>query len=725
MGGQTIIDSPDVNQNFRLKRINYMIPALEQFPRFEKGSPSSEYRQIANFCTNYLEGMLVALMHLEIESSIESDSEHAILASEDEAISMMQQRMHKRDRTIRHALQFQIEKYFADFKSISRSRLRLNTSDQFHAVGLSSHKAAQIQPLIQRIAQPYQQQFQTFLSNTSTRLKTLVHRSDRNNDDNPISPINLCNAFQASIDPLNLSLQNNRLLLQLFDFTLSEQLDNFYQQIDLGFYYLDIMPQLTDPALFDAAPTEQETQQQAEGVEGGVEGEEKVDVEAEIAEDDTPLQVEANAPDEHVVEDSLEDELENRIRDSVSSLQKKRDENRQNEDEINALIHQFKFETENGTLNYQRLFSDFSHNILPLLSPQQRGDVGKFTHFYVALLNNALLSTPLKTQLSRLSAPLFQLVLQDPFFFRSSSHPVNDFLQSIVDMELRFQHQGNSLSFLSRLLDELLPVEHPTLSDYQPIIARYEAFKALEEDRLNEIREQRERQQQALKNEILTLVDEITASLVIERETMVFFYDDWQLHLLSTANHFGRHSAEFSRALDQAKILSWMLDKHCHGDHPEHPLISFKTLLKEIDISLDALNYSGEHRTRIRKQLVKEHKSVNTPVDFKYFPSTTGQNFQHGEALAQDNTQPVPPQNAAHIQAGKLQRGDWVDIKRAEPNQFHRAKLQWVSADRQQYSFIKLHGHRSYRYTLPELEAALAKGAIKLLSPADRYTPPG
>jgi len=151
-----------------------------------------------------------------------------------------------------------------------------------------------------------------------------------------------------------------------------------------------------------------------------------------------------------------------------------------------------------------------------------------------------------------------------------------------------------------------------------------------------------------------------------------------------------------------------MLDKHCHGDHPEHPLISFKTLLKEIDISLDALNYSGEHRTRIRKQLVKEHKSVNTPVDFKYFPSTTGQNFQHGEALAQDNTQPVPPQNAAHIQAGKLQRGDWVDIKRAEPNQFHRAKLQWVSADRQQYSFIKLHGHRSYRYTLPELDHAVS-----------------
>ena len=48
-----------------------MIAALQQFPRFDKGSPSSEYQQIINFCVNYLEGMLVGLIHMEIPSDIE------------------------------------------------------------------------------------------------------------------------------------------------------------------------------------------------------------------------------------------------------------------------------------------------------------------------------------------------------------------------------------------------------------------------------------------------------------------------------------------------------------------------------------------------------------------------------------------------------------------------------------------------------------------------------
>ena len=71
-----------------------MIAALQQFPRFDKGSPSSEYQQIINFCVNYLEGMLVGLIHMEIPSDIE---QHA------DIIKPLQQRLLSRERTVRHA----------------------------------------------------------------------------------------------------------------------------------------------------------------------------------------------------------------------------------------------------------------------------------------------------------------------------------------------------------------------------------------------------------------------------------------------------------------------------------------------------------------------------------------------------------------------------------------------------------------------------------------------
>ena len=115
-----------------------MIPALQQFPRFEKGSPSTEYQQIINFCVNYLEGMLVGLIHMDIPIELEAH------ASE---IKLLQQRLISRERTVRHAFQFQIEKYFSDFKSISRTRLRIN----FTHAGLSDHKTSRIQDIIQSI----------------------------------------------------------------------------------------------------------------------------------------------------------------------------------------------------------------------------------------------------------------------------------------------------------------------------------------------------------------------------------------------------------------------------------------------------------------------------------------------------------------------------------------------------------------------------------------------
>jgi hypothetical protein len=653
-----------------------MIPALEHYPRFEKGSPSSEYQQIINFCTNYLEGMLVGLMHQEVNAgSIENPQQ----------IEKLQQRMLARERTIRHAFQFQIEKYFTDFKSISRTRLRISRSDDNQIFGLSSHKAAQIYPAIQTLSRTLQQSHHSQLTNTSVRLKKLVHRSDGNSDDNPISPLKLYNAFQASIDTLGLTVQKNLTLLQLFDLTLKNQLENFYQQIDLGFYYLDILPGLTDPDLF---------------------------VSPELEKPPTTETPDDGDPFENIPQNTEQPEWPAQ-QSKVSALRQQREKKQQNEHDLAEVITQFKFDTENGTLHYDRLFADVTSNIKPLLPAKHHSDVDRFATFFTSLLNNSLVSTPLKTQLSRLSCPLLQLVLIDPFFFRSSAHPVNDFLHSIIDFELRFKHQGNSLLYLSRIIDDLLVIEQPGLSDYQPLIQRYESFKTKEDQRLTDIREAREYQQQQLKKQLLEMINDITAELLVEQETMQFFYDDWQLHLLQLANEAGLSSKKFRTAIEQARMLSWMLDENKSGEHPDFPEISFKTLLKEIDKCLHALNFSGEHRTRIRKQLVHEFKQANRQPSFAFIPSaaTSTRKVQ----LAHDSTQPISPEDFARMQTPTLKRGDWVEIRKKAQERPQRAKLQWVSNDKQQFIFTSQNGHKVHECNLLKLETELANGLIKPL----------
>ncbi len=668
-----------------------MIPALKQYPRFEKGSPSSEYQQIINFCTNYLEGLLISLIHQEID--VESFDNAQQLES-------LQQRMSKRERTLRHAFQFQIEKSFADFKTISRPRLRLNHAGDYDMAGLSSHKAAQIQPAISQIALQHQQRHQTALANSAIRLKKLVHRSDRSDEDNPISPIKLCNAFQACIDTLNLPLNKNLLLLQLFDSTLENQLENFYQQIDLGLYYLDILPELTDPALFVAPPVENDELQQP-----------TLDTMPETAADGI-------ATAETIVSATPDEGDENTASDAAdfASLHQQREKNQPPEQLIEEIIDDFKFNTENGTLNFERQFGAMTHQLLPLLPAKQQSDVERFASFYTSLLNNSLLSTPLKTQLSRLSSPLLQLVLVDPFFFRSSAHPVNDFLQSIIDFELRFKHHGASLLFLSRIIDELLQVERPALCDYQPLIERYETFKAQEDERLTRLRLQHEQEQEQLKQALLQLINEITANLVVEQETLQFFYDDWQLYLLKLANESGMDSSAFEQALEQARILSWMLDERLNDEHPDHPEVSFKTLLREIDQQLDAMNFSGEHRNRIRKQLVREYKNANQRVDLTFIPSASGDSLkQNITVLSHDSTQPVFPQDLSANGGHTLKRGDWVEIQMLNLSNRTRAKLHTISDYPSSYVFVDRRGYRIYQCDQSELEAALTSGKIRRL----------
>ncbi len=686
-----------------------MIPAIDQFPRFEKGSPSSEYQQVVNFSVNYLEGMLIGLMHQE---SVEQESEGEF----DGLIPDLQKRMLQRERTIRHAFEFQIEKYFADFKSTSRTRLRLNRNEDNRILGMTNLKSSQINPLIEQLAQACTRQHQEQLDTTSIRLKKMVHRSDGNNDDNPLRPLHLFNAFQAGLDTLGLSVKKNIALLHFFHQVLQAQLENFYQQIDLGLHHLGILPELTDTSLFAApaaeeplqpSPLEDETKTTHTEPETSPDDEirEAEPVEEEIVVQEPPQPSRSDETVPTIAQQSLPDE-----RTRVHSLRIKREKKKLEARKLTQLIDQFKFETENGTLNYDRLFAALTKNMLPLLPEKNRDDVSRFNTFYTSLLDNSLISTPLKTQLSRLSCPLLKLVLIDPFFFRSSSHPVNDFLQSIIDFELRFKHQGSSLLFLSRLIDKLLQTENPGLSEFLPQIDHYEEFKQQEELRLQQLQQEQEKKQALLKQQILDITNDITAELVVEQATLQFFYDDWQLLLLRRANQHGVDSAEFQQVLLQAKALCWMLDENKSGDYPALPGGTIKTLLQQVEQGLSEMNFSGEHRSRIRKLLIQEYKNAHRNPHFTYVPSAPA---VAGMPIEEDCTLPVDPAQYASDLPALPRRGDWVELLQPGARKPVRAKLQWISADRQHYSFIDHRGHKVRDYNLNEILLALSKGEIK------------
>ncbi len=661
-----------------------MASTNDQYPVFEKGSPSAQYQQISNFCVNYLEGLLVNLMHMELP-----DPMHAEL----DVYQAIQQKLLNRERTVRHAFQFQIEKRFSEFKSIRRTRLHSSRSSDWLSFGLAGHNSSKLQQHIENITDKYERRFDRQLLTHAKRLKTLVHRTDDAQDDNPLSPVSLCNAFVASIEALNLTTNKTCQLFELLDWVLENQLHDFYIQIDLGLYYLDILPELTDPKLFN------------EPVETDSPGCQKDELSEEEEAQEQALLLFVNC------------QLKNR-----KKLVTKKDQAREQ-----AKQHLFSLReaTLSGTLEYAREFESFLQNIDGLMVGNQCAEILKFTQFYTRLLDNPLLSKPLKLQLSRLSYPLLEMVLKDPFFFRSSSHPVNDFIQSIIDFEIRYQHQQESLATLESILDDLLEIDKPVLSDFLPFILQYEDFKSAQIEHIKQLKEIAD---EALKKNLLEQVNDMTRSLVVSSETLAFFYDDWQLLLLQLARKIGHDSNEFNQAIEIARMLAWSLDENRDTSNKRYKKQSFTQLLKAIDKGLNAVNFSSEHRHRVRKQLVKDFKENNESTQVTIFDS---QATRPSDSISQFSTTiinrtsqlsdikirstMVKPNTENTIAAQDMEMGTWVEITLDKYQKPKRAKLKWKSADNNQFVFVDQRGHKIKQSCQEELDEDLSNGTVKLL----------
>lgn len=740
-----------------------MLAAIDQYPHFETGSSSEQYQQISNYCVNRLEGLLISLMHMDISDQLEKDQQ---------SYKLLQKKLLSRERTVKHALQFQIEKRFSGFKSVRKSRLRTSRSSDWQKLGLAGHSSSRVQDIIENISIKSHNHHESRLSVLDRRMKMLVHRSDGALVDNPISPLSLCEAFLSSIEALNLSGSKTRQLFELFDNILDQHLGNLYIQIDLGMYHLGLLPDLTDSAIF--IPAEQ----------ANVGSAKEQTIASEISDEKPPIEYE----DDEAFIRSINRALKSRQK--LLIIDKN---NRLAEQEL----QKFRRATENGSLNYASLLTQFKTGIEPFISERQNGDIGKFSVFYTGLLDNPLLASPLKKQLSRLSYPLVELLFVDPFFFRSSSHPVNNFLHCIIDFEIRYTHHQSSLAFLADLIKSILSLDKPVASDFQPTITAYKTYTQQKIESLNRARDQQiaqelareqqealelaKRQQKALElareqqlaldrarekqialdlareqqialelarkqqiarelaqeqrqaadkkcqQEILQRVNDITEKLSIKLDTLSFFYDDWQFLLLQVARKIGIDSDEFKQSIEIAKMLAWSLEKKKTG-HPEYRKYSFTSLIRAIDKGLGSLNFSSEHRHRVRKLLIDEFKQKNSKTSYTVKPSASSNSFQIFDDFSimvisnvtpltrNKTTKPKGKSGEQDATSDSLMMGAWVEINSDKTGKFKRAKLKWKAVDNSLFMFIDQRGHKILECDQQNLNEKLSSGSVKLLN---------
>jgi hypothetical protein len=677
------------------------------YPIFEKGTRSAQYQQISNFCVNYTEGLLISLMHLEIDEEFTESPE---------IYKKLQKKLQQRERTIRHAFQFQIEKLFTDFKTVRRTRLHANRASDWLALGLTGQNASIVRASIEKSSASLDTIYEKQLATINERLKTLVHRSDTTKSENPLTPENLCNAFLSSVEALSFTSKQLSQIIGLYDRVLTLFLGDFYRQLDLGMYYLDILPELTDESLFQEEADEQNPPQTFTP---------DIDLDeterhAEQRNQETPVP----APDHSTSEPAPLLHTETTHAELAPSDTAKADEH---VDELHNILEEFFATTNKGSSEYTLLYASFLNSTKGLFEAKQRKEVFRFLNFFTHLLDNPRLSSALKVQLSRLSQPLIKLVMVDPFFFRSSNHPVNDFIHSIIDYEIRYGKTQSTAELISPLLDQLLDSSEVTLDDFQQVIKQFDAIREAETTRVQQLKQNDEREQQRIGEEVLKLINEITEKLVVDPEVLAFFYDDWQLLLLQIARKIGQKSTTFLQSVEIARMLAWSLDEH-REVNTDYSKYSFTSLLKAIDKGLISLNFSPDHRNRTRKLLVQEFKKLNqsekdslAPVKKSLAQFHSLDHFSHNinhfsRKLSEITQLQANDDTALNEFLDSLQYGSWVEIKEDRKSRFKRGKLKWKAQDNSRFIFIDQRGHKINESTLDELKHIFADERIKVLS---------
>lgn len=653
------------------------------FPNFEKTSLAGQYQQISNYCIDHLEGWLVSLMHMEVPENLERPAESYVPLLE---------AMQKRERTIRHSFQFQIEKHFNDFKSIRRTRLRANRSSDFLVLGFVGQSASSVQQLVEQISEKYQKLHETRILNQNLRLKALVHRFDDDLHDDPLCPLSLTNAFLASIETLNLTALKTRQLLELFETVMEAQIDKLYKQIDLGMYYLDLLPELTKPELYS-------------------------DPAGALAD---PIPEPEEEPEE--IEQA-------RLLLIHQVLKSGRSEHRKNaEKQIHEIFSQYRRWSRHGTADIDRLFSRLETHLAPFLADRKYVDLVEFNQYFAHLYHSPKLGDKFRDLLIRFSGPFQRIALNDPFLNRSSKHPIQHFLQDLIEFGSEHDIDSEPLDKLTEGLKRLNHKTETTVTDFFPLIDQFESSKKRYFEQLQIEKEREIEKQQRQKREILEFINQITGRLVLENETLAFFYDDWQLLLNQIAEKLGSNSIEFEQALDIARLLSWSFDDN-REDNQQYSRYSFTSVLKAIDKGLASLNYSSEHRNRTRKNLLAEFKTHNKekPSGFTVITgpqsgrsvSTQFNGFFGGVSpftSFSHHAQPKPNVNITATLSDKIQLGAWVEILNLGERHFRRARLKWKSTDNNQFIFIDQRGHKLKECDRITLDIEYSQENIRLLN---------
>jgi len=636
-------------------------------------SGQETYREAASLSKKLITKMLVRM----IESA---GNYHSWKLSDKDGASLVKL-IQRKQRMICSAFSDQLKKNFNDFNAADKTIAAISNTGNSKKLGLVGASNACETDEMQNISSRYQQAFEEFDKTLLKRLQHCVKRSRAHKLDNPIQVKRLCEAFQYSIDSLNLEVDSKLALYHLFADRFIEALGPFYRKIDHLLLENGIVEELSAARIH------------LRNIDG-------------LSESRPPAGLHLN---------------------SSATLF--------------GLLQQFKEKSRLASPDYKNLFAEVKQQFIRHGLVDNTEQIDQLNMIFKLIFEDEELPEPIKQQISRLQIFIFITALQEDGFLKRSSNPARRLLDSIVTNEIEIASSDNKnhsgIVFIRDHIDQIVNSDIITLDSYSEMFDGYQAY--LQQRKSDEQATQKSTATNEMMVAVKTALDEVTRPLLEQGKPSILFDKLWMPLLLQIALKQGMESGTWRKSMAMLKTQVWssipkttepelreLTNILPHVSNSLHRVMRSLKLPQALQKSLrDYLKLEQQDVVKKTRQNLKASKRKTRSLAARSFESAidettefsammeTGMFQLPDEMLKALNAEKASDAKRAKS-AEKLAKGDWVEIRQAHTTTL--AKLTWKSDDSSLFIFVDRDGTQVCKIDAETLARQLESGEITSVS---------
>ncbi len=363
-----------------------------------------------------------------------------------------------------------------------------------------------------------------------------------------------------------------------------------------------------------------------------------------------------------------------------------------------------------------------------------RGTIDALAEVFDFVFSDPNIAPELKVVIGRLQIPTLKAALMDRNFFHSPNHPARKLIDALAgaavawtpekgfDCPLYLQIEAS----VKRVLTEF----DQDLALFSEVLLEFEEFQALAErwikqqvEQLANVQEQEEALD-AARAHVDGLIQARIAVLPNDRGRAAFLLpfltDQWREVLARAYVNQAAEPDHWTLLLTTTDQLLWSVQRKKDSAERRQLVAVLPGLVRQLNLSLDALNWGAEERETFTRRLIATHmNAIRSTPDPAQEEGADLLDQRAGDEAVWMLDQRIA---AAQVEAPdtidailhEFERGMWFDFLNDE-DQVRRCRLTWVSPKRGRFLFTNREGFNAFVRSEREVADLMRQGRLKVL----------